>query len=35
MAGRTLQDYLVLAFDGRIIDASDHPVIRRLHGLAG
>jgi hypothetical protein len=31
---RTLQDYLVLAFDGRIIDAPDHPVIRRLHGLA-
>jgi hypothetical protein len=24
---------LVLAFEGRIIDVPDHPIIRHLHGL--
>jgi hypothetical protein len=31
----TLQDYLILGFEGRIIDAPDHVVIQRLQGLIG
>lgn len=30
---RSLQDYLVVAFEGRIIDDPEHDVIRRLQGL--
>ena len=30
----TLQEYLTLGFEGRIIDTPDHPVIRHLQGLA-
>jgi hypothetical protein len=30
---RSLQDLLVMAFENRIIDVPDHPVIQRLQGL--
>lgn len=32
---RSLQEYLVLGFEGRIVDAPNHPVIQRLQGLIG
>ena len=31
----SLQDYLVLGFEGQIVDAPSHPVIQRLQGLIG
>jgi hypothetical protein len=31
---KTLSDLLEIAFRGRIIDSEDHPVVRRLRGLA-